>query len=565
MRRREPSFARATALAAGLLASLLVAAIPASAAYGPAAEGSAVAVTTDNAMATTAALDAMRAGGNAFDGAIAAALMLGVTNPVASGLGGGGFALVYVKKEQKVIALDFREFAPEKVDAEKLLGRDRSAVIGVPGEPAGLAWLHDHYGQRSLASDALPAADAAARGFPLGRHMADLLPKVKDHVEVSPELAQVFYPGGAPLAYRATVRRPELSRTILRFGAEGAKPFYEGDIAAKIVAAAHAVGGTLEASDLAKYKVRERAPLTRTFGSRTVHTMPAPSAGGLMLLETLSMYGADKSSPLAAMGFGSSQYLHVVAEAMRGAVADRLRHASDPDVEPGVAAAYDQALAPAQLAARKARIDPMKTLPAPSFKTREAGTSHLVVADAEGNVVSLTTTVNGPFGARVIAGDTGIVLNDQLADFSSPKDISGLGVVGLGPNRPRPFARPVSSMTPTIVLDGGQPILALGGSGGMRIATNVTEVALARLVFDMDPAACVSAPRVAINSTNNELLVEPEIAEDVRAGLRTRGEDVKDERFLGTAVQLIAWDRKGSAPRVLAATDPRKAGLAVAQ
>jgi gamma-glutamyltranspeptidase/glutathione hydrolase len=368
------------------------------------------------------------------------------------------------------------------------------------------------------------------------------------------------------MPYRGLVRRPELARTLVRFGSEGARPFYSGDIAAKIVTAARAAGSPLEASDLARYRVREREPLSRTFGARTVATMPAPSAGGLMLLETLVMYGADSKSALATMGFGSSEYLHAIAFAMRGAVADRARIASDPDAEPQTNAAYQQALAPEEMAARRARFDPTKTMNGVEFKTRETGTSHLVVADAEGNVVSLTTTVNGPFGARVVAGDTGILLNDELTDFTAAPEIAPFGVTGPVLNRPRPNARPVSSMTPTIVLENGQPILAVGGSGGTRIATNVLQSTLARLIYHLEPSACISAPRVAINGTNVEMFLEPEFAEDVRAGLRARGEQVKDERFLGTGVQMIAWDRRPGVPfRVLAATDPRKQGLSAAQ
>ncbi len=560
-----------------LVILLLVAALPrvSRAAYPASAEGQAVAVTTDHAEATRAALDVLHAGGNAVDGAIAAALVLGVVNPIASGIGGGGFALVYVRAEQKVVAYDFREMAPDGIEVDALLShtgldapaKGRGVTIGVPGEPAGLELLARRYGRRPLAADVLPAADLAARGFPLGKHMADALPRFASHVAPSPELARIFLPGGTPLPYRAAVQRPELARTLLRFGAEGARPFYEGDIAKQIVAAARAEGSSMTEQDLRAYAVKERAPLQRTYGARTVYTMPAPSAGGLMLHEALGMYGADASSSLVATKFGSSAYLHVIAEVMRGAVADRARFAGDPDLQPSVAAAYEHALSPDQLAARRARIEPTKTHAAPEFKTVENGTTHLVVADAEGNVVSLTTTVNGPFGARVVAGDTGILLNDELTDFSGPKDTVGFGVIGLGPNRPRGHARPVSSMTPTIVIENGQPILAVGGSGGQRIATNVTQAALGRLVFGLDPAACVGAPRIFVNGGAPDVWMEPEIAEDVREGMRSRGEALKDERALTTAVHMVAWDQNGPghARRVLAAADPRKVGLALAQ
>ena len=514
----------------------------------------------------------MLAGGNAIDGAIAAALTLGVVSPVASGIGGGGFALVYVAKEHKVIALDFRESAPANMDAEALAARDwskedaskRGVSVGVPGEPAGLEWLAQHYGKRSLAEDAAPAVALADHGFYFGRNMAQWTGIMKDRLLTSPELASSFLPGGAPMGYGVLMRRPELAHTLQRFGREGAKPFYTGDLAQKIALAAKSAGGTLDVADLAAYRVKERAPLMRAVDGRAIYTMPAPSAGGLMLLEVTAMFGASRTSPLAAMGFQSSAYLHSIAEAMRGAVADRARFASDPDFEANTGAAYDQALSPAQIAARKARIDPNKTHKVPEFLTREKGTTHIIVTDADGNVISLTTTVNAPFGARLVAGDTGILLNDELDDFTHASDIAGFGVVGLGPNRPRPGARPVSSMSPTIVLENGEPILAVGGSGGERIATAVTQATLARLIFNLDPSACVSAPRIHVN-TSPELTFESDIPEDVRAGLKARGEQLKETRFGNPAVQMIAWEHVGGMRRVLAAADPRKLGFAAAQ
>jgi gamma-glutamyltranspeptidase/glutathione hydrolase len=435
----------------------------------------------------------------------------------------------------------------------------------VPGEPAGLEWLSQHFGRRSLADDAAPAAAVAANGFPLSQYQATVLQHVQRELLVSPELSATFLPGGAPLAFRSLVKRPELARTITAFGSQGSRLFYEGAIGAKILRAAHAAGGTLEMGDLTGYRVKERAPLSRTVDRRTVFAFPAPSAGGLMVLETLLMYGASPQSSLVGMGFQSSAYLHTLAEAMRGAVADRARLLGDPDADPEINNAVDRALDPAQLAARRARIEPNHTHSATEFRTREQGTSHILVSDAEGNVVSLTTTVNDPFGVHLVAGDTGIVLNNELDDFSTPQEVKQWGVVGLGANRPRPNARPVSSMSPVIVLEAGLPVLALGGSGGSRIATGVTQAALARLVFGLDPSACVSAPRIHVGGASGEILVSPEIAEDVRAGLRARGETVKDDQYPFAAVNLVAWERRGNGARVLAAADPRKQGLAAAQ
>jgi gamma-glutamyltranspeptidase / glutathione hydrolase len=575
-RRRLASVARSFLFLTAAFLLLVVLAIPAKGAFPPSAEGAHVAVATDHSEATEAAFAILRGGGNAVDAAVGAALTLGVVNPTASGLGGGGFAIVYMAAEHKAYAFDFRETAPAHVDPEELFARaaagfmtdrphKRGASVGVPGEPAGLELLAKRFGKLPLARDAAPAAKVAQRGFPVGRHLAVFTRFMATKLAVSPELAAIFLPSSSPVPYRAMVTRPDLAKTLQRFGAEGSTPFYQGDIAGKVVSAVTAAGGAMNVADFAAYKVKERVPWSRAIDGRTVFTMPAPSAGSLMLLEILQMYGAAPGSALKPMGFGSSHYLHTLAEAMRGAIADRIRFAGDPDAEPNVMGASEYALSPEQTSARRARILPNRTHEAAEFRTREHGTTHLAIADADGNVVSLTSSINDPFGARIVAGDTGIVLNNQLDDFSAPTDIRGFGVVGLGPNRPRSGVRPVSSMTPVIVLENGQPILAVGGSGGERIATAVTQATLARLVFGLDPSACVGAPRIHVGSSGTELLVEPEVPEDVRQGLHARGETVKEELFTLSAVQMIAWDHSGAGVRLLAASDPRKVGFSAAE
>jgi gamma-glutamyltranspeptidase/glutathione hydrolase len=228
----------------------------------------------------------------------------------------------------------------------------------VPGEPAGLEELSRRWGKKSLADDARHAIALAQHGFVVGRHTADQVAAFKDRLRAVPNMASSFLPGGNPVSFAQRVTRPELATTLARYGAHGKSFMYAGPTAQKIVDAVKSAGGTMTMDDLAAYQVKERAPLTRTVDGRTVYTMPAPSAGGLMLLETLTMFGASPSSSLAPMGFGSSNYLHHLAEAMRGAFADRARFASDPDIEKGVDKAFEQALDPAQIAARKAKIDP---------------------------------------------------------------------------------------------------------------------------------------------------------------------------------------------------------------
>ncbi|CAN5316828.1 gamma-glutamyltransferase [soil metagenome] len=553
-------FASFTYLAPPLVSvALLFGCLPAQAPPKPRAH---LAVATDHEAATQAAVTVMSQGGNALDGAIAAALVLGVVSPAASGIGGGGFALVWSERDKKLVALDFREIAPLGISAEASVARKTKGVaVGIPGEPAGLFWLSTHGAKLSLAVDAAPAIALARNGFAVGQHLSDAITKLHGLWEgtlLAPELSPF---GTTPAGQQW--HRVALAHTLDRFAVEGKEPFYSGDIGEKIRVAAVGDGSSMTIADLAGYQVRERTALSRTFGKRTVSTMPAPSAGGLMLLEHLVMWGADGRSSLHAFGFGTSAYDHAIAETMRGAIADRARFAGDPAFEVDVGKSYDRLLDDTHLAARRRAMLPDRTRPGVEFKSVEDGTSHLVVVDSDGNVVSLTTTVNSPFGARILVGDTGIWLNDELNDFSVPDDVAGYGTSGLGPNPPRGGARPVSSMTPTIVFENGEPILAVGGSGGRRIATAVTQATLCRLVFDADPTACVSAPRIYTNGTT--LFVDPEVPESTRADLTAAGETIVTETMLGSGVQMIAIDRSSSTMTFRAAADPRKLGVAFAR
>lgn len=535
-------------------------------AFSPSAEGASVAAATDHQEATMAALDAMSQGGNAIDGAIAAALVLGVASPSGSGLGGGGFALVYSARDKKVTALDFREAAPAALEGEKLLtskGAGRGVAVGIPGEPAGLEWLQKKFAKRSLADDAKRAVTLAEDGVYVSRHLADAAQKAGSRIAPGTELGLALLPLGQPAAFASKIRRPDLAATLRSYGREGSRAIYTGKAAERIAQTVKDAGGSMTVEDLASYKVIERAPLSRTVDGKTVYTMPAPSAGGLMLLETLLMHGTGQGSALATAGMGSSNYYHLLAETMRGAIADRARLAGDPLLVPDVDAAYARALEPAQLAARKARIDANKTLAPTDFQTREQGTTHLIVTDQEGNVVSLTTTVNAAFGSGLTVRGMGLLLNDELDDFSSADDVRGFGVIGLGPNRPQPKARPVSSMTPTIITDANGPILVAGGSGGTRIATGVTQAVLGRMLWNLDPMAAVSMPRIHVG-LNQGILLERDVPDDVRKALEAKGERPLPES--GTAaIHMIAFEREGAKTRILAGADPRKGSFAAAR
>jgi gamma-glutamyltranspeptidase/glutathione hydrolase len=515
---------------------------------------------TENPTATRLVMDVLARGGSAVDAAIAGLLAIGITQPVSSGIGGGGFALVWDAKAKKVTALDFREVAPIGIKPSDYSVRPppekkRGVMVGVPGEVAGLAELHARWGKLAFADVVRGAADLAEKGFPLSAHLARALAWNEKWVISTPRYG-LFHPAGALAKAGEQVKNPALAGTLRRIGAEGKAAFYEGAIAADVIATARAGGSRMTLEELQGYKVLEREPLATTWERHRVVTMPPPSAGGVMLLQALHMH---TKADLTALGYGTGAYLHVVAETLRGSVADRFHHIGDPAfVKMDVAKLVD----PARMKARRARIKLDATTPAEQFPVTEAGTSHLVVVDAEGNVASVTSTVNNMFGARLVA-EGGFVLNDELADFTSEKASRQFGVQR-SPNAPRGGARPVSSMTPTIVLRGEQPALALGGSGGTRIATGVTQVALAHLAFDRPVAQAVADPRLETPPSGGFLIdaaIPPEVVQD----LQKRGEVVDTTRPNFSAVQAISLDHAGGGRVIRAAADPRKGGAGEVQ
>ena len=505
-------------------------------------------------------MDILGRGGSAVDAAIAGLLTSGVTHPVSSGIGGGGFAVVWDAATRQIRTLDFRETAPlglKPSEHWKHSEKKRGVWAGVPGEIAGLYDLHARWGKLAMADDVKAAATVAARGFPLSAHMARALKWNESWVLKSPRYA-FFAPGGALLPVKETAQNPALAATLRRIAAEGKAAFYQGAIADDIVATARAGGGRITARELRDYQVIERAPLHTAWEGYDVYTMPPPSAGGLTMLETLRMHG---KAELAELGAGSGGYLHLLAETFRGAVSDRVRAIGDPafhkvDVE---------ALAsPARMKARRARISLTATTPAERFTLDEGGTSHLVAVDEQGNVASITSTVNNMFGCKLVTRG-GFVLNDQLDDFTSQAIERRFGIrPGSGPNSPRGGARPASSMTPTLVLAGGAPVLALGGSGGMKIPTATTQVLLSHLVFGLGAGAAVSAPRIDTPPTGG-LTLDPGAAPSLLADLARRGEVVDATKPNFSAVQAIVIGTKDGARFLDPGADPRKGGATLVE
>lgn len=516
------------------------------------------AVATENALATRAAIEVLEHGGSAGDAAIAAVLVMGVVHPVSSGLGGGGFALVYDAAKRSVSSIDFREVAPTGLRPNDFVKRPplekkRGVMVGVPGEVAGLFMLHDRLGKKPFSDDAAAAIEAADKGFEVSPHLARTLKFTEGWIKKTPELG-LLDDHGEVLAARATAKNPALAATLRALASGGRAAFYEGAIAKDVVATARSVGGRLDERDLKKYVAIDRAPLRATWEGFEVATMDAPSAGGLLVLEALRMHS---KSDLTTLGYGSGAYLHLLAETFRGAIADRMRWLGDPAF---VKRDLDELASPARMKARRATISLDSTNTAERFALAESGTSHVIIVDEAGNVVSITSTINDMFGAHLVT-KSGFVLNDDLDDFTAQPLEKRFGVPARAPSAPHGGARPVSSMTPVIVLDHGVPVLALGGSGGTRVATGVAQVLLARLAFDRALASAISDPRIETPMSGG-LVVDAFVAPAIVQDLRKRGEVVDATSPNYSAVQGIALGDRDGLRFLQAVSDPRKGGSA---
>jgi gamma-glutamyltranspeptidase/glutathione hydrolase len=497
----------------------------------------------------------LRQGGSAADAAIVAALVAGVASPTSSGIGGGGFAVGWDAKTGAPYVLDFRERAPaaaqrDPFERRPLERKETAHLTGVPGEVRGLFELHKRAGKLRWADLVNKAADRAKNGFPVARHLGGMLAYAAGKLKPLPGFSALYYPGGKPAPVGSRLTNPRLAATLARIANEGPKAFYEGPVAENIVATAREHGSQMTLADLANYRPKVREPLHVKYEGYDVYTMPPPSAGGLMMVQALKMFPAEY---LRLLGHGSPAYQHVLSEALRGAVADRMRYIGDPDFQEIDLQAL---VSDERMEERRKKISLDRTHSIPRFGLDEKGTHALVTSDRGGNVISLTTTINHLFGAKIMAEDSGVVLNNELDDFGSRAQVAPFGMKET-PNRLRPMARPVSSMTPTVVTRDGHPVLALGGSGGTAIATNATQTLLAALVFGHDPKTAVSADRFYIPTSGGHLMVEKGTNADHIADLEDRGEIVGTMPYSSTAIQMLRFDQ-GLAK---AGADPRKYGL----
>ncbi len=505
-------------------------------------------VVSEHPLATRAGVRILEAGGNAADAAVATALVLAVVYPQAGNLGGGGFAL-WVPHGDAPASLDFRETAPEGMRADYFLDAagvpiaSRSLAgplaVGTPGSPAGLHELFRRFGSGRFAWGDLfrDAIELAEKGFQVDAWLEHDLrdPGPRARLEADPAARALFYPDGEPLKEGTLLRQPELAETLRTFATHGPLGFYRGELAAAIVAAIDSAaqragdvpsGATLALVDLEGYQVREREPLIGWFRGSQVISMGPPSSGGIALLQVLAILegfpldaarsaaSEDSASPVAAARDSaalSPLALHWWIEAMRRAFADRAEHLGDEDF---VAVPTSALLAPDWIARRRVSIGTHADLHVgpwtPEPPKESDATTHFSVIDRRGNAVSLTTTLNATFGSGILVPGAGFLLNDEIDDFSiAPGQPNLYGLVGSTANALEPKKRPLSSMTPTIVREGGRRVtLVIGSPGGPRIITAVTQVLLRLIVYGQSLEDAMRAPRLHQQWRPEETLFE---------------------------------------------------------
>jgi gamma-glutamyltranspeptidase/glutathione hydrolase len=525
-------------------------------------------VVAQERLAARIGADILRRGGNAVDAAVATGFALAVTYPRAGNIGGGGFMVIHSAERGQDITIDYRETAPQAIRQDIFLGpdgkpdpaksRDSALGIGVPGTVAGLALALEKFGSGkvTLAEILKPAIALARDGFVVADDMADTLSDMYRRMSRWPNSVKAFSKtDGSPLREGDTFVQSDLASVLTTIAERGPRGFYEGPVAEKLVKTIRDSGGIMTTDDLKSYQAILRAPMRGTYRGYDIVSMPLPSSGGTVLLETLNIL---EGFPLGEMKQGSAASLHLMIEAMKRAYADRARYLGDPAF---VNAPTNMLIAKDYAAKQRATIDAAHATPwaeaAPAKPQREgSNTTHYSVVDSKGNAVSNTYTLNFPYGVGLVAEGTGILLNNELDDFTAaPGAANAFGLVGFEANLPGPGKRPLSSMSPTIVLRDGKPVLVTGTPGGSRIISAVTQVIVNTIDYRMNIAAAVAAPRIHHQWLPDEVRAERGIPDAVLAKLRDKGHKVVDT--LGqTSANSIFIGPHGP----LGAPDPRTRG-----
>jgi gamma-glutamyltranspeptidase/glutathione hydrolase len=517
--------------------------------------------------------DILRRGGNAVDAAVATGFAMAVTYPRAGNIGGGGFMVIHSAERHEDITIDYRETAPAATTPQIFLdadgkpdpakSRDSALGVGVPGTVAGLSLALEKYGsgQFTLAQLIAPAIALARDGFVLTDDMADTLPGWHRRLAHWPSSAKIFSrPDGTSLGEGDRLVQSDLAETLSAIATQGPQGFYEGPVAEKLVKALSDAGGIMTPADLKSYQAVIRAPVRGTYRGYDIVSMPLPSSGGVVLVETLNIL---EGYQLADLKQGSPASLHLLIEAMKRAYADRARYLGDPafvnaPIETLTAKDYATKL---RAGISTDRATPSKQIvSAPPAPREGTNTTHYSVVDSRGNAVSNTYTLNFSYGVGLVADGTGVLLNNELDDFTAAVGASNAyGLVGYEANLPGPGKRPLSSMSPTIVLKDGKPVLVTGSPGGSRIISTVLQVIVNVLDYKMDVAAAVAAPRLHHQWLPDEVRIERGFPDDVLFELRAMDHLIVEPMGQTSANSILVTP---NGP--LGAPDPRSRGAEAA-
>jgi len=522
-------------------------------------------VASVDAMATQVGVEILRQGGNAVDAAVAVGFALAVTHPQAGNLGGGGFMLLRTASG-RATAIDFREMAPGHASRDMFLDKQGNAdsklsltshlASGTPGTVAGLALAAKKYGTLPLSTLLAPAIRLARDGIPVNDALADDLKTYGKEVLIThPNSKAIFYkPDGTPWQKGDRLVQKNLAHSLQLIARQGPDAFYKGEIADEIAGEMAQHGGLINKADLAAYRAVERTPVSGTYRGYEVFSMPPPSSGGIHIVQILNIL---ENFDLAKMGFGSADAMQVMAEAEKYAYADRSEYLGDPDFvkvpwQALTSKAYARTLAQ-QIDVAKARpsseIKPGKLEPYESNQT-----THFSVVDKQGNAVAVTYTLNTYFGSGIVAGKSGILMNNEMDDFSAkPGTPNVYGLVGGEANAVQPAKRPLSSMSPTIVAKGGKTWLVTGSPGGSRIITTVLQMVVNSIDFGMNVAEATNAPRFHHQWLPDQLRVEKGFSPDTLRLLEAKGQHVKVLPSMGSTQSIMI----GPDGMLYGASDPR--------
>ena len=547
--------------------------------YQPAQAEHAVArkamVTTVHPLATQAGVDALRSGGNAVDAAVAAALTLGVVDGHNSGIGGGCFILIR-RADGRIVAIDGRETAPARAhrdmylrggEAKTELSQFGALASGVPGALAAYDKAVHAHGSLQMRDLLLPAAKLADDGFPIDRVYAASLESAADRLRQFSESARVLLQeDGSPYKEGEQMRLPDLAATYRSIAEHGVDWFYRGPFAQRTAAWMAEQGGIMTAADFAAYQAIEREPLITSYRDYTVVGFPPPSSGGVHVAQILNILEHFEPEELHRMQ--PALFYHVLGEAMKLAFADRAYWLGDPDfanVPKGlVSPEYAAALAERIKLDQSMEVAKHGVPPRWQSDVFRKHTTHIAAADDAGNWIAITATVNTTFGSKVIIPGTGVVMNNEMDDFSiQPGVPNAFGLVGAEANAVAPGKRPLSSMSPTIVLRGGEPVMTLGAAGGPKIITQVVLAIVNHLDRELELPEAVAAPRIHHQWRPDQLFVEKRLEDDLVERLRLLGHDVEVLESAGVTQAIGAVQEAGEGGRLFVGVhDPRVPGSA---